>query len=86
MSRTTTVPVPRKTSKQSIASAAATKRRKISASPNPVQQEDRQQMIATAAYFRAERRGFNGGDPVMDWLNAEVEIDSMLRNDPFNRH
>lgn len=39
--------------------------------------EDRLQMIATAAYYRAELRGFNGGDPVADWLAAEAEIDSM---------
>ena len=40
--------------------------------------EDRQHMISTAAYYRAERRGFNGGDPVQDWLDAEAEIDAML--------
>ena len=31
------------------------------------------QMIQEAAYFRAERRGFVGGDPVADWLAAEAE-------------
>ena len=36
------------------------------------------QMIQEAAYFRAERRGFSGGDPVADWLAAEAEIDAML--------
>jgi flagellar motility protein MotE (MotC chaperone) len=35
-------------------------------------------MIAEAAYFRAERRGFNGGDLVADWLHAEAEIDARL--------
>jgi hypothetical protein len=39
----------------------------------------RQQMIAEAAYFRAERRGFNGGDTVRDWCEAEAEIDARLR-------
>lgn len=39
----------------------------------------RQQMIAEAAYFKAERRGFNGGDPVRDWCEAEAEIDARLR-------
>jgi len=38
----------------------------------------RQQMIAEAAYFRAERRGFNGGDPVADWIEAEAEVDVEL--------
>lgn len=41
-------------------------------------EEDRQEMISTAAYYRAERRGFNGGDEVQDWLAAEAEIDAML--------
>jgi DNA anti-recombination protein RmuC len=36
-------------------------------------------MIADAAYFRAERRGFNGADPVPDWLEAEAEVDAQLR-------
>ena len=40
--------------------------------------EDRQHMISTAAYYRAERRGFNGGDEVQDWLEAEAEIDAIL--------
>ena len=39
----------------------------------------RQQMIAEAAYFKAERRGFNGGDAVRDWCEAEAEIDARLR-------
>lgn len=39
----------------------------------------RRQMIAEAAYFRAERRGFVGGDPVRDWCEAEAEVDEQLR-------
>ena len=40
--------------------------------------ETRRQMIALAAYFRAEQRGFAPGDPVADWLDAEREIDERL--------
>jgi hypothetical protein len=40
----------------------------------------RRQMIAEAAYFRAERRGFNGGDPVRDWHEAEADVDAQLRD------
>jgi hypothetical protein len=40
--------------------------------------ERRQRMIRDAAYYRAERRGFAGGDAVRDWLEAEAEIDRML--------
>lgn len=39
----------------------------------------REQMIAEAAYFRAERRGFRGGDAVRDWCEAEAEVDAQLR-------
>jgi Protein of unknown function (DUF2934) len=34
--------------------------------------------VAVAAYFHAEHRGFDGGDPVADWLAAEAEIDAAL--------
>jgi len=36
--------------------------------------EKRQHMIAEAAYFRAAHRGFHGGCPLQDWLEAEREI------------
>lgn len=45
-----------------------------------VTEDQRQQMIADAAYFRAQRRGFGGGDPVADWLAAEAEVDARLRH------
>jgi hypothetical protein len=35
-------------------------------------------MIAEAAYYRAEKRGFQEGDPVEDWLAAEEEINEKL--------
>jgi oligoendopeptidase F len=38
----------------------------------------RKQMVSEAAYFLAEHRGFNGGDPVADWLQAEAEVDTQL--------
>ncbi len=43
--------------------------------------------IAEAAYYRAERRGFQGGCPVEDWLAAEREIDlrSPTANAPSSR-
>jgi hypothetical protein len=36
-------------------------------------------MVAEAAYYRAQRRGFRG-DPVRDWTEAEAEIDAILLN------
>lgn len=44
-----------------------------------VTSDERWRMIAEAAYFKAERRGFNGGDAVRDWCEAEVEIDARLQ-------
>jgi hypothetical protein len=37
-------------------------------------------MIAEAAYYIAQRRGFDLGDPVEDWLIAEAQIDAFLRD------
>lgn len=42
--------------------------------------EQRYQMIAQAAYFRAERHGFSSGRALEDWIAAEQEIDSMLKS------
>jgi hypothetical protein len=36
-------------------------------------------MIVEAAYFRAEKRDFIGGDVTHDWLEAEAEIDRTLQ-------
>jgi hypothetical protein len=46
--------------------------------------EQRQRMIAEAAYFRAQRRGFQG-NPLEDWLAAEAEIDRVLAESDGNR-
>lgn len=35
-------------------------------------------MIAEAAYFRSEHRGFAGGGEMDDWLEAEREIARIL--------
>src|SRR3569832_764371 len=43
-----------------------------------VSAEEREMMIAQAAYLRAEQRGFMGGDPDAAWLEAVAEIDSRL--------
>lgn len=40
--------------------------------------ERRRQMIAEAAYFRAQRRGFAPGAEVEDWLESEAEIEELL--------
>ena len=42
----------------------------------PSLSESREARIAEAAYWRAERRGFEPGHDIDDWLHAEREIDS----------
>ncbi|WP_426663872.1 DUF2934 domain-containing protein [Rhodanobacter aciditrophus] len=46
--------------------------------PTPIDAEARRSMIAQAAYFRAEKRGFATGCELDDWLEAEREIARML--------
>jgi hypothetical protein len=41
-----------------------------------VERNVRHEQIAQAAYFRAERRGFEPGHELEDWLAAEAEIDT----------
>ena len=40
--------------------------------------EERHQLICTAAYLRAERRGFVPGSELEDWLAAEAELEMTL--------
>lgn len=37
---------------------------------------ERWKMVAEAAYYRAQKRGFIGGNPMDDWMEAEREIDA----------
>jgi len=57
----------------------ATLTRDTGVQPAPVTREKRHSLIAEAAYLRAERRGFSGGDPVEDWLLAEREVDARIQ-------
>lgn len=40
---------------------------------------ERQVMIAEAAYFIAQQRGFTAGDELSDWLQAEREVQTSLQ-------
>jgi hypothetical protein len=46
--------------------------------------EERSEMIAVAAYYLAEHRGFAPDGATDDWLAAEQQIDLML--DAVRRH
>ena len=43
-----------------------------------ISEDERRSMIAEAAYYLAEQRGFAGGDPESDWLQAEAQINHLL--------
>ena len=63
--------------------AAAALKNRIESRSQPehgmsIDAERRQQMIAEAAYLIAERRGFEGGDPAQDWIEAEMVVNNSL--------
>ena len=41
---------------------------------------ERYRMIEEAAYYHAEKRGFQPGHEILDWLETEKDIDSHLGN------
>lgn len=43
--------------------------------------EDRQSMIAEAAYYHAHERGFAPGYELEDWLQAEAKVNRILERD-----
>ena len=61
----------------SISKAQGKASKKVSHAPT-VSAEERHSMIAEKAYFSAEHRRFQAGDPISDWLTAEAEIDKRL--------
>jgi len=50
----------------------------VSPAPTFVDPEQRAGLIARGAYFRAQRRGFEPGGELADWLAAEAEVDAEL--------
>lgn len=67
-----------KTPPQTSVAPARKARAKTTAKSHEITPDLRQQMIAEAAYLRAEQRNFSPGDPQDDWLAAEREIDMLL--------
>ncbi len=60
------------------AKTTATKSKVTSSKKSAISDEQRYKMIAEAAYYRAEKRGFDGGDSLHDWHEASKEIDKSL--------
>ena len=58
----------------------ARRNRKTEDTTTTITTEERMRMVETAAYYRAERRGFVSGQEADDWLAAEAEIDALIRS------
>lgn len=52
--------------------------------PHPVSAEQRYKYVEVAAYYIAEKRGFDGGSNDEDWVQAEREIDRLLAEGKIN--
>ena len=50
--------------------------------PGRIDLESRHEMVATAAYYIAELRGFAPGHELADWRAAEAAVDASLRAAP----
>ncbi|MDP1911643.1 MAG: DUF2934 domain-containing protein [Hyphomicrobium sp.] len=65
---------------------AGTKQQKGSAEPQSgsgpaLNAEERNRLVAQAAYFRAEKRGFAPGCELQDWVEAEAEVLRLIGSD-----
>lgn len=60
------------------APGAAANRKKAAPPPAGVTDRERYFLIAEAAYYRAEQRGFAPGHELEDWLDAETEVGRMV--------
>jgi len=58
-------------------------RRKSTKANGSVSPKEWEQMVAEAAYYRAEKRGFSTGEELRDWLAAEKEIDRQIRSEEY---
>jgi hypothetical protein len=44
--------------------------------------DDLQRLVAEAAYYRAQRRGFEPGYELQDWVEAEAEVRRLIGRSP----
>jgi len=49
------------------------------ADPSAAAVYPREHLIAEAAYYRAEKRGFAPDSELSDWLEAEAEVERLLQ-------
>ena len=51
-----------------------TKKISVKSTKPVVGPQEWQSLVATAAYYRAQARGFAGGSAEQDWIDAEAEV------------
>lgn len=64
--------------RRKAAPGAAANKKKTAPPPAGVTDKERYLLIAEAAYYRAEQRGFAPGHDLQDWLDAETEVERLL--------
>lgn len=68
----------RTTNRRSTRIGGSRSAKRASTNHSGVTTEVRRRMISEAAYYRAEHRHFQGGDPDQDWYEAELDIEERL--------
>lgn len=72
-----------KTMKARNQTAKQDKAKGASTQPTPAHPDlaayPREELVAVAAYYRAERRGFAPNAEISDWLEAEAEVENLLK-------
>lgn len=48
----------------------------------PISAQELQRLVAEAAYYRAQRRGFAPGYELQDWIEAEAEVNKLMGRGP----
>jgi Protein of unknown function (DUF2934) len=78
--------MPKPTKPTPAPKAAATKapvRKTSLENPSPPMSGDElQRLVAEAAYYRAQRRGFEPGYELQDWVEAELEVKRLIGRSP----
>jgi len=64
--------------KTSDAAAASRALLKIDVQVPSVTEGQRHEAVKVAAYYLSERRGFEPGHELEDWINAEAQLDEMF--------
>ena len=72
-----TSPVP-SAARSNASGPSATKVPKAKKSKPEIAKDVWREMVATAAYYRAQARGFQHGSPEQDWLAAEADLKLQL--------